>query len=107
MWSSLPLFPEAASTIARRIDHLYYFLVIVSGFFTSLIFLLILYFAIKYRRRSEDEQPPQIPNNIALEVAWIVIPFILVMIMFVWGATLYFTGSHPPAGALEISVIGK
>jgi cytochrome c oxidase subunit 2 len=107
MWSDLPLFPEAASTIAGRVDHLYYFLVIVSGFFTSLIFLLILSFAIRYRRRSKDEQPPQIPNNIPLEVAWIVIPFILVMIMFVWGASLYFIGSYPPAGALEISVIGK
>jgi cytochrome c oxidase subunit II len=107
MRSSLPLFPEVASTIAGRIDALYYFLVIVSGFFAGAIFLLILYFAIRFRRRSESEQTPPILGSIPLEVAWIVIPFILVMIMFVWGANLYYTAFSPPANAMEIFVIGK
>jgi cytochrome c oxidase subunit 2 len=107
MRPSLPLFPEVASTIAGRVDALYYFLVVVSGFFAGLIFLLIFSFAVRFRRRSEDEQPPQILGNIALEVTWIAIPFILVMIMFVWGASLYFTVTHPPAGALEVFVVGK
>jgi cytochrome c oxidase subunit 2 len=107
MWSSLPLFPEQASTIAGRVDALYYFLVAVSAFFVLLIFFLIFLFAIKYRRRSEDEQPRPILANIPLEVAWMVIPFTLVMIMFVWGASLYFTVFSPPPDALEIFVVGK
>jgi cytochrome c oxidase subunit 2 len=107
MWSGFPLFPEQASTIASRVDALYYYLLIVSGFFTLLIFGLIFYFAVKYRRRSEDEQARPILGNIALEVTWIVIPFVLVMVMFAWGAKLYFTVFNPPANALEIFVIGK
>jgi cytochrome c oxidase subunit II len=107
MRSSLPLFPEQASTFADRVDALYYYLLSVSGFFVLLIFALIFYFAVKYRRRSEGEQTPPILGNIPLEVAWIVIPFILVMIMFVWGASLYFTAFSPPANAMEIFVIGK
>jgi cytochrome c oxidase subunit II len=107
MRSSLPLFPEQASTFAGRVDALYYYLLSVSGFFVLLIFVLIFYFAVKYRRRSEDEQPRPILGNIALEVIWIVIPFILVMIMFAWGANLYFTAFNPPADALEIFVVGK
>ena len=107
MWSSFPLFPEQASTIAGRVDALYYYLLSVSGFFILLIFFLILYFAIKYRRRSEDEQPRPILANIPLEVTWIVIPFILVMVMFGWGASLYFTAFTPPVDALEIFVVGK
>jgi cytochrome c oxidase subunit 2 len=107
MWSSFPLFPEQASTIAGRVDALYYYLLSVSGFFTLLIFSLIFYFAIKYRRRSEGEQPSATPANIPLEVAWIVIPFILVMVMFVWGASLYFSAFSPPPDALEIFVVGK
>jgi cytochrome c oxidase subunit II len=107
MRSSLPLFPEQASTFAGRVDALYYYLLSVSGFFVLLIFALIFYFAVKYRRRSEDEQTPPILGSIPLEVAWIVIPFILVMIMFVWGASLYFTAFSPPANAMEIFVIGK
>jgi cytochrome c oxidase subunit 2 len=107
MRSSLPLFPEQASTFAERVDALYYYLLSVSGFFVLLIFALIFYFAVKYRRRSEDEQTPPILGSIPLEVAWIVVPFILVMITFVWGASLYFTAFSPPANAMEIFVIGK
>jgi cytochrome c oxidase subunit II len=107
MWSSFPLFPEQASTIAGRVDALYYYLLSVSGFFTLLIFSLIIYFAIRYRRRSEGERPRAILANIPLEVTWIVVPFILVMVMFAWGASLYFSAFSPPADALEIFVVGK
>jgi cytochrome c oxidase subunit 2 len=107
MWADFPLFPEQASTLASRVDALYYYLVAVSGFFVSLIFVLIFIFAVKYRRRSEDEQPRPILTNLPLEITWIVIPFILAMIMFGWGASLFFTVSRPPAEALEIFVIGQ
>ena len=40
-------------------------------------------------------------------MTWIVIPFILVMVMFGWGASLYFTAFSPPVDALEIFVVGK
>src|SRR5688572_21165173 len=92
------LFPEAASTIAGRVDGLFGFLTGVSTFFATLIFVLLLVFAIKYRRRSEDEQPPQIERRDWLEVTWIIIPLVLVMVMFVWGAKLYFNMMNPPDG---------
>jgi cytochrome c oxidase subunit 2 len=107
MPSNLPLFPEQASTHAVAVDALYAFLVGVSAFFASLIFLLLLYFAIKYRRRSEDEQPRPVYGSVPLEVLWMAIPFVLVMIMFLWGARLYFAWASPPADALEIHVVGK
>jgi cytochrome c oxidase subunit 2 len=89
------------------VDELYLFLIGVSVFFTALIFLLLLYFAIKYRRRSEDEQPHPVYGSLLLEVMWMVIPFLVVMIMFVWGARLYFASASPPGDALEIHVVGK
>src|SRR5687767_4970142 len=101
------LFPEAASTIAGRVDGLFGFLTGVSLFFTTLIFVLLLVFAIRYRRRSEGEQPPQMGRRDWLEATWILIPLVLVMIMFVWGAKLYFNMMNPPEGALEIYAIGK
>jgi cytochrome c oxidase subunit 2 len=103
----LPLFPEQASTVAGQVDALYYFLVAVSVFFSTLIFLLVFYFAIKYRRRSEAEMPVQIHGSLRLELLWTIIPFCLAMVMFAWGARLYFVTSRPPADALEIQVIGK
>ena len=53
MWSGTPLFPETASSMAGRVDALYFFLLGVTGFFSVLIAGLIVYYAIRYRRRSE------------------------------------------------------
>src|SRR6185369_13291494 len=105
--NSLPLFPEQASTIAPDVDHLLYFLLAVTVFFTLLIFGAIFYFAIRYRRRSEQELPHDIHGGLALEIVWSVIPFGLTMVMFTWGASIFFRESRPPDGALQIYVVGK
>ena len=103
----LPLFPEQASTISTEVDHLLYFLVAVSVFFTLLIFLAIFYFAIKYRRRSENEIPEHVHTGLTLEIVWTVIPFGLTMIMFTWGASIFFKESRPPDDSMQIYVVGK
>lgn len=107
MLSNVPLFPPQASTLATRVDALFMFLVGVSVFFAGLIFCLLLYYAIRYRRRSTSEQPRQIPGNLRLEVLWTVIPLGLTMVMFAWGASLYFTEATPPGNAMDIHVVGK
>ena len=43
----------------------------------------------------------------ALEILWSVIPFGLTMVMFTWGASIYFNESRPPDNALDIYVVGK
>src|SRR5690242_3147978 len=103
----LPLFPEQGSAVAVEVDHLTYFLLAVAIFFTLLIFLAITYFAVRYRRRSEQELPRTVHTGMALEIVWSVIPFGLTMIMFTWGASVYFTGSRPPDDALTVYVVGK
>jgi len=107
MGTNLPLFPEQASTFAPEVDHLLYFLLAVSVFFTLLIFGAIFYFAIRYRRRSERELPHVAHGGLALEIVWTVIPFGLTMVMFTWGASIFFRESRPPDGALQIYVVGK
>src|SRR5271166_1555019 len=103
----LPLFPEQASTFAPDVDHLLYFLLAVAVFFTLAIFGAIFYFAIRYRRRSEQELPRAVHTGLALEIIWSVIPFGLTMIMFTWGAAIFFKESRPPDDALPIYVVGK
>jgi cytochrome c oxidase subunit 2 len=102
-----PLFPEQASTVAEQVDALYYFLVGVSLFFASLIFLLVISFAIKYRRRSEAEQPQPIEGSLRLELFWTIIPLGIAMVVFGWGANVYFTLATPPSAVLEIQVVAK
>jgi len=102
-----PLFPEQASTMAPRVDQLYFFLLGVSVFFATLILILIVTFAVKYRRRSDDERPRPISGNLGLEILWTLVPLSLTLVMFVWGARLYFITFYPPSDALEINVVAK
>ena len=107
METTLPFFPEQASTVARKVDALYYFLVTVSAFFAILIAILVIYFAVKYRRRSDSERPHPVAGSIKLELAWTIIPLAIAMVMFFWGAALFFALSRPPEGAMEIYAVGK
>ena len=107
MWSGTPLFPEAASTMATRVDALYFFLVGLAAFFSLLIAGLITYYSLKYRRRSPRAIGAQSHGNLLLELAWTAIPLLITMVIFVWGAGLYFAMSRPPDDALDIYVVGK
>ena len=105
---ALRFFPDQASTIAPRVDGLYFYLIGISVFFSLLIFVTVAYFAVKYRRRRDDEPPPpQMRDDLRLEIAWIVVPLVLVMIAFFWGANVYYAMARPPQDALEIFVVGR
>jgi cytochrome c oxidase subunit II len=101
------LFPEQASTTAGSVDALYLYLVLVSTFFTILIFATVIVFVVKYRRRPGRLHATQTGNNIPLEIAWMVIPLGLCMVMFFWGAKVYFGLYRPPSDALDVYVVAK
>jgi cytochrome c oxidase subunit 2 len=106
--NGLPLFPVSASTMSGQVDALAIFLTLVSGVMTILIFATITVFAIKYRRRSpNDPLPKPIHGSMLLEVTWSILPFIVMLGMFGWGARVFFDNYTPPDGAMEIFVVGK
>lgn len=107
MGSRLPLFPEQGSALAGEVDTFYFFMLAVSAFFSVLIAGLVIYFAVRYRRRSENQRGEAIHGGMTLEIAWMVIPFFLTMIMFFWSAKLFVRISRPPDDAMEIYAVGK
>ena len=102
-----PLFPESASTMAPRVDALYFFLLAISAFFGLLIAGLIVYYAITFHRRTPDQVGTQIHGGMLLEITWSVIPLMITMVIFVWGASVYFAMARPPDETLNIYVVGK
>ncbi len=46
-------------------------------------------------------------QSMALEITWIVIPALICVVLFFWGASLFFAAARPPQGAMEIFVVGK
>ena len=107
MFTNFPFFPQQASEQAATIDALYFFLVAVTGFFMLLITVLVVVFAIKFHRKHDTEVGIAIHGSLALELLWTFIPLGITMVMFVWGAQVFFHMTRPPKGAMEIFVVGK
>ena len=103
----MPFLPESASSLSGRVDALYFYLSGVTIFFTLLISGTLIFFVIKYRRRSPYEIPRPVAGSFKLETLWSVIPFVIAMSMFVWGAQVYFEQARPPQSANEVYVVGK
>jgi cytochrome c oxidase subunit 2 len=107
MWSGTPLFPESASTMASRVDALYFFLLAISVFFSLLIAGLIVFYAVKYRRRAADSVGSEIKGGLVLELTWTIVPLLITMVIFVWGASVFFAMARPPDETINIYVVGK
>jgi cytochrome c oxidase subunit II len=102
-----PLMPDRASTVAGRVDGLYWGLIALSGFFSILIAALLVFFAIKYRAGSPADRVIYSHDTHKHEILWIGVPFLISMGLFVWSASLFFHERRMPTNALEIGVVGK
>ncbi len=103
------LLPTQASTFAFEVDALYFFLIGISVVFAGAIFLALFYFAVRYRRRSDDEAPEQIEGSLKLELTWTIVPLLICMVIFAWGTKVFFDASKPPVteDTIEVLVTGK
>ena len=106
MFDNFPLWPSRASTAAGNVDALFIFLLIVSGLMTLLIFTAVVYFAARYRNR-KGVLAEQIEGSTPLELTWSIIPMGVFMVIFAWGAMVYFQGRTPPRDATEVYVVAK
>jgi cytochrome c oxidase subunit 2 len=93
--------------MASRVDSLYFFLLALSTFFSLLIAGLIVFYAVKYRRRAADSVGSQIQGGLVLELTWTIVPLLITMVIFVWGASVFFAMSRPPDETINIYVVGK
>ncbi len=101
-----PLFPPEASQLAAQSDALFFFLVLISLVGLTVVVLLIVGFSILYNRKRHPKAE-QIEGSTLLETTWTIIPLGLFLIVFVWGALIYFRVYTPPENAMNIYVVGK
>ena len=106
MFDNFPLWPARASTGAGNVDALYIFLVVLVSFVSVAVFTMVLIFALRYHRRLHA-QAEQIEGSNALEITWSVVPLAIFMVIFAWGAIIYFQERTPPRGATEVYVVAK
>ena len=104
---SFPFLPTAASTGAARVDALYLALTGLSLLVLGVVFLPMVYFLFKYRRgHPADRRAMHLPT-LKIEITWTVIPFLISIGLFAWGAQAYLRMEIPPSDTLEINVIAK
>ena len=104
---NFPIFPKEASTTAQRTDDIYFFLIGFSVFVLAIVFLPMIYCLFKYRRGQRASREPLKVSTNVIEVTWTILPTLIALGLFAWGADVYFYEEVPPADALPINVIGK
>ena len=67
----------------------------------------VIYFGIRYHKTHDGEIGARIEGNLPLELLWSVIPTIIAMVMFGWGASVFYHLRRPPDEAMHIYAVGK
>lgn len=106
MFQDLKFFPEAASSIAPKVDAIYLSLVGVSMFFSALIAVGILVMSLRYHKK-RGHRAVQVHGSIPLEIVWTAIPLAITLGFFAWGASVFFEQRTPPGEGMEFLVTGK
>src|SRR5437764_12311517 len=101
------LIPPQASTSAPQIDWLFIALVVIMLFFLISVFFPITWFAIKYRRGSDANRSNPAHSSNLIEIGWTILPIVLSVALFSWGAVAYYHIERPPPNALEVQIVGK
>ena len=107
MQSPLPIFPEQASNFAGNVDALFLFILMTTLFFAVLVTVLVIFAAFKFRRKSEKEVGDEVEGNLVLEIGWTLIPLVIALGIFAWGAVIYVNYRIAPRDTLDVYVIGK
>ena len=99
-----------ASTPASEIFGLSMLFLVVTAVIFVVVASLLLYAVVKFRRRRNDDgsEPPQVYGSHRVELAWTIIPILIVVVLFLATArviTKLQDAAHPP-GAIEVIVVG-
>jgi cytochrome c oxidase subunit II len=98
------------STPARSIFELSLFVLIITGIIFVVVAALLVYSVLKFRARSGDagREPAQVYGSTQIELAWTIIPTLIVVVLFLATArVLQAVQDAPmPPSAVEVTVIG-
>jgi cytochrome c oxidase subunit 2 len=97
--------PEISDYV-KSVDTMFAVLFIASLVILSLITFLMVYFVIRYRRKKHP-RPRNIEGHLGLEIAWTVIPTILVVAIFYFGWEGFRLMRTVPENAMEVKVTAR
>ncbi|HME11225.1 MAG TPA: cytochrome c oxidase subunit II [Candidatus Acidoferrum sp.] len=106
----VPSIFEPHSTPADSVNHLSHFILYICGLIFVVVFSLLTYAIVKFRSRSQDsaQEPAQVYGSTQIELAWTVIPILIVVVLFLASARVIHgvQDAPQPANALQVTVVG-
>jgi cytochrome c oxidase subunit 2 len=106
----VPSILAPASTPAREVYDLSRFVLAITGGIFVIVASLLTYAIVRYRSRKADREsePPQVYGSTQIELAWTVIPVLIVVVLFLTTARIIFAIQDPqkPSSALNVTVVG-
>src|SRR6202158_2887249 len=106
----VPSIFEPHSTPAESIRHLSHFVLGITGLIFLVVFSLLCYVIVKFRRRVADaeREPAQVDGSTQIELAWTIIPILIVVVLFLATARVIHAiqDAPKPAEAVEVTAIG-
>jgi cytochrome c oxidase subunit 2 len=106
----IPNIFDPASTPAHEIHRLSIFVLIVTGLIFVVVFSLLVYATTKFRHRASDDgsEPPQVYGSNQMELAWTVVPVLIVLVLFFATARVIHSVQEavPPPGTIQVTAIG-
>jgi cytochrome c oxidase subunit 2 len=103
----LALWPAEASASAAETDYLIWSFTLLTLLLVVPIFIGITFFAVRYRDGRAVNRSFSEDRDRLLELGWMIIPFVLTLIFFAWGAVMFIGHKIAPANATEIQAIGR
>ena len=98
------------STPAKSIFNVSIFVLVITGIIFAVVFTLLVYATFKFRARSAstNSEPAQVYGSTQIELAWTIIPILIVVVLFLATArVLQAVQDAPmPPGAVEVTAIG-
>lgn len=107
---STPSIFAPASTPAQEIFGLSLFVLLITGTIFAVVGGLLTYVIVRFRARKSDQphEPPQIYGSTQVELAWTIVPVLIVVVLFLTTARIIFSiqDAPRPKSALEVTVVG-
>jgi cytochrome c oxidase subunit II len=108
--NAVPNIVDPHSTPAESIRHLSYFVLVITGLIFLVVFILLTYVIVKFRDKTlaDGREPPQVYGSTQIELAWTIIPILIVVVLFLATARVIhgIQDARKPATAVEVTVIG-
>jgi cytochrome c oxidase subunit 2 len=106
----IPSILDPRSTAAESIKHLSLFILAITGVIFLVVFTLLTYAVVKFRNRvtGTGREPAQVYGSTQIELAWTIIPILIVVVLFLATARVIHAIQDAPksAGAVEVTAIG-